>query len=371
MKYLLFNILADGTPTTRFARELTIAIDDAGEALRVLPLGQTKIGEDVFFLSTDFLEERYHRIISLMWGPPTPGKEMYVFGDVKEVVQRILRKEDCAPVSYAFITLAGWENKAERLALSRGLLNYDRVFVFSEADQASLAAMNVESEIVGDVKEYITIERRIEAQAPTGRLLVVVPTDGTQSEDFIDAFVAAAQTEIGEQDAVWAVEVSQAEWNMSFARNLGIKKAYEEGFDYIAFQDIDIETPPGYYSKVKQILAETSDNVVVPPFVGVPSGIGGNASGNVAMHVEKALEVDGYDEYYIGGGSEDIDFLFRLNRDTVCFEITPDTAPLKHYDHEPRGDRSKYDLVNEARVKKVMDYMDLETKSILKDLKDE
>lgn len=369
MKYVLFHLLEDGTPTTRFARELVLAIDDAKEPIRVLPLGHTKIGNDIYFVSPDFFEERYKKIVSLMWGPLVPGKEMYVFGDVREVVQRILRKDECAPLNYAFVTLAGWDNPAERLTLARGLMNYDRVFVFSEADRQSLEMMGVDCEVVGDVKEYIHIEAKKEEGPEVGRLLVVVPCDGEQKEAYVDSVKAAINTELGENDAVWAVELSKQEWNMSLARNLGIQKALEEGFDYVAFQDLDIETPYGYYTLTKSLLAESSDNVVVPTFVGVPSGKAGTASGNIALHVEKALEIDGYDENYVGGGSEDIDFLFRLNRDSVCFQVRPDCPPLKHFDHEPRGSRSDYDKVNEARVKRVMGYEDLETKSILKDIK--
>jgi hypothetical protein len=364
MKYLIFNLLADGTPTSRFARELAIVMDEAGEPVRVHQLGQAMVNGQVYVLSSHFLEPRYHRLIDLMFGPICPGKEMYFFGDVKDAVNRILRKGDCAPTNYAFITLAGWDDSAQRLALARGLMNYDRVFVFSESDQDELAKLQVPSEVVGDVREYIHIEQDVEEQQDLGKLLVVIPSD-SRNGDVPELVADEIYKTLPPGDAVFNVILDKEDWNMSLARNCGIRRAKEGGFDYVAFHDIDAKVPEGYWEVIKSLLATSSDNVVVPKFVGEPSGVGGTASGNIALCVDKALEINGYDENYVGGGSEDIDFLFRLTRDTIAFEVVPDCPPIIHYDHAPRPGREKWDKTNEERVRRVMDYEDLDVKSSL------
>lgn len=369
MKYVIFNVLADGTPTTRFGRELVLAIRDAGQPIRVMQMGHFMVGGQIYTLSSHFLEPRYHCLIDLMSGPLVPGKEMYVLGDVKDVVQRILRRDDCAPRNYAFITMASWDDSPQKVALARGLLNYDQIYVFSDTDQKTLANMGVPSEVVGEPSEYVTIgEEGDAAELNQGRLAVAIPAGCGVSEAEVERTQSYLESCLPAGDCCFVVSLDKEVWNMSLARNVAIQRAYEEGFDYIAFHDVDIQAHPGYWGEVKHHLAKSADNVVVPKFVGEPSGIVGIASGNIAIGVKKALEIDGYDENYVGGGSEDIDFLFRLGRDTVSFQITPESPPLVHYDHEPRRDRNKYDVINDERVRRVMDYEDLDVQSILKDL---
>ena len=365
MKYLLFNVLADGTPTTRFARELALEIDKAGEDIRVHQLGHARIGGEIVFVSHHFLEKRYHRLVDLMFGPPRAGTEMYLFGDIKEAVGRILQPNECAPINYAFITLAGWGDTAHRLPLARGLANYDRVFVFSESDQAELERLGVSSEVVGDVSEYIHIEAVIKEEEVLGRLLVIVPVDGRVEDEVLDTRMDKVDADLCGDDVCNVSNLDQDVWNMSKARNLGIIDAHRMGFDYVAFNDIDIEAPVGYWREVKKILAQSPDNIVVPNYVGSSGTSASIASGNIAMHVSKALEVDGYDENYVGGGGEDVDFLFRLNRDTVSFQVTPNAPPLVHHDHPTREDRVRYNLANEDRIRRVMDYEDLDVESCL------
>lgn len=186
------------------------------------------------------------------------------------------------------------------------------------------------------------------------KLGVIIPF-GNLDPIALEIAVLRAESYLDEQDIVIVSELSEAPfkeyehhvhtetdtWNMSLARNQGIRYAKEQGCDLIFFHDVDIVPTRRLFLEIKERLRATPNVICIPQLANEER----QPSGLTAMTVETAYKVGGFDEGYQEYGSEDIDFIFRAKaqKDIATIQL------LNSVIHEPHPQRRIDDsLANEG-----------------------
>jgi glycosyltransferase involved in cell wall biosynthesis len=154
---------------------------------------------------------------------------------------------------------------------------------------------------------------------------------------------------------------ADAPWSIAKARNVGLQASDGTG-EWVFCVDADIVVPPGFLQALKDHIAKNPSQGVAPIVTEMgrhlkTSEVYGTGweeeqtfgerigSGLSALPVGLVKEVHGWDEKYVGYGSEDIDLLVRLDR-TRGFrtEAWQDGPRLYHQPHEEDHWRGKENL---------------------------
>jgi len=149
-------------------------------------------------------------------------------------------------------------------------------------------------------------------------------------------------------------------WTIARARNGGLW-ASRSG-DYILTLDCDIAVPEDYLALVRGWVVDNPDKGLAPavlqlerytgkeerlPSAGKPKR---NGTGLSVLPKDKVLELGGWDEKYVGYGSEDIDLLWRL-RKSFDFNVEPvEGIRVFHQPHELTEDREVQGKRNMLRL---------------------
>lgn len=133
-------------------------------------------------------------------------------------------------------------------------------------------------------------------------------------------------------------------WNISRARNVGLRESIET--DWVMSLDADIVLPPGFFAALKQAIVLDPDQGysplidesldVLPRWQRIESQGKGRIGSGISALPRKLVEQErGWDELFLGYGSEDIDLLLRLRNkyqfNSVAWEC-PAGRPI-HFAH--------------------------------------
>jgi glycosyltransferase involved in cell wall biosynthesis len=120
-------------------------------------------------------------------------------------------------------------------------------------------------------------------------------------------------------------------FNKSAAHNAGARRALAEGAEYLCFLDADTVVAPGFFDwllpRLKQeqfLVAARRGDHDVPSLTGL-----------LVLSATKFVETDGFDESFLGWGSEDIEMRLRLH---VLHGLDYGDVPLSFVHPLPHGD---------------------------------
>jgi hypothetical protein len=111
------------------------------------------------------------------------------------------------------------------------------------------------------------------------------------------------------------VHTESENWNMSLARNQGVKYAKEHGCQFVWFLDIDVTPTKRVITEIKESLKADPTGIYIPrisnEYLNKKHRPG---SGLMALSIETIYDLGGFDEGFDIYGSEDVDFLFRAQK---------------------------------------------------------
>lgn len=181
----------------------------------------------------------------------------------------------------------------------------------------------------------------------------------TQTDD--EVVLLALEALSGEYGATLVVDETPGPvWSIARARNGGLW-ACETG-TYVLTLDCDIAVPEDYLDLVRAWLAEHPEKGIAPEVVQLerymsrdetlPTGGAPKRNGTGLSVLPRAyvLELGGWDEGYVGYGSEDIDLLWRL-RKIKGYEAEPvEGIRVFHQPHAEAADKALHGPRNMARL---------------------
>jgi hypothetical protein len=162
-------------------------------------------------------------------------------------------------------------------------------------------------------------------------------------------------------------------WSLSLARNAGAKVAADLGAELLFFVDADILLPPGAIDGLATVIEGThpragSADMVVPrvhqsdrflyaselPLKNPPQGETRPGSGCAMVRLKDFVDVHGYDETYVGWGSEDIDLLVRMER-MGGVKLLHEEVVLRHQPHAESPYKAQTGQFNQAKSMALME----------------